>query len=81
MSDTEILKNVILTLDRIDVPISFMEQISIPIYNANAKLKKLYSYISEQAVTNNSEKSETLDTDIEIGDVQIVPDGETPKEE
>lgn len=49
MTDIDIIRNAIKTLDNLNIPNWLLEQIGIPIYNVNKDLKNLYSAIMERA--------------------------------
>lgn len=64
MSDIEILESVITDLNGISVPVNLTEQIGIPLYNANNKLKALYNAVIRQAREDAAEKAkETEETE------------------
>ena len=56
MTDLEILKTAIDTLDGISVPVTLTEKIGIPIYNSTSMLKKLYNAIVERLHKQLEEK-------------------------
>ena len=75
MTDLDIIKNVILSLDRINVPTAYIEQIAVPIFEADRQLKALYNHytqkIKEEEKKESSEeikmeeKNEEVDSDEE----------------
>lgn len=58
MTDIELLANVINTLDQISVPVALMEQIGIPIANANQQLKVLYKCVTDRIKAGADTKEE-----------------------
>lgn len=48
MNDLELIQSVICELDNINVPVAFFQQIGVPLFNANGKLKALLKAIAER---------------------------------
>ena len=63
MSDLEILERVINTLDNIDVPTRYTEQIAIPVANSSNLLKALYKAVRETAEKKAAEEAEAAQTE------------------
>ena len=64
MTDLDIIKNVILSLDRINVPTMYIEQIAVPLVEANNQLKALYNhYVKKVQEAKANEEAETKPED------------------
>lgn len=66
MTDIELLRDVIETLDGISVPVKYDDQIAAPIKDANNKLKALYNFVykkikEEQEAKEKPEEDATPD--------------------
>ena len=64
MTNLDVLLQVIQDLDRIQVPTGLVESVTIPIYNANSKLKALYQTISESIEKEEDKTNETEQSDV-----------------
>lgn len=58
MTDLEIIKTVIDTLDGINIPVTMTEKVGIPILNSSTMLKRLYNAIVEKLNAQLKEKEE-----------------------
>ena len=58
MTDLEIIKTVIDTLDGISIPVTMTEKVGIPILNSSTMLKRLYNAIVEKLNAQLKEKEE-----------------------
>lgn len=64
MTDLDIIKNVILSLDRINVPTMYIEQIAVPLVEANNQLKTLYNhYVKKVQEAKANEETEEKSED------------------
>lgn len=69
MTNLEVLLQVIQDLDRIQVPTGLAESVTIPIYNANSKLKALYQTISESIEKEEDKTNEAEQQDVRHSEV------------
>lgn len=72
MTDVELLANVINSLDRINIPIGLIEQIGVPIANANHQLKALYKCVMDKTKAESNAEEEPI---IKMEAVDELPDG------
>ena len=62
MQDIELLQTVIRELDSINVPVCLMQQVGVPLFNANGKLKALLKAIAERNPNEQQEQKESAET-------------------
>lgn len=58
MNDLELIQSVIRELDSINIPVALFQQIGVPLFNANGKLKVLLKAILERQPKEQTEQKE-----------------------
>lgn len=81
MTDLDIIKNVIVSLDQINVPTAYIQQIGVPLFEANNQLKTLYNFLMNKIQEEKKEEeAKPEEPEVCIEPVEEIPADVKPED-